>query len=82
MEQKEQQKMQREKLGKVLLEIEVYSCKGISKKSDEPYEFFDYRIKTPKMAVSVRCGNFAEGILLSDYVLSLISEQGELEVFL
>lgn len=60
--------MERNNLGKVNVEIEVIECKGVSAKSGKPYEFYDYRIITPKMAVSVGTKSMAEGILLKDFI--------------
>ena len=60
--------MERNNLGKVNVEIEVIECKGISAKTGKPYEFYDYRIITPKMAVSVSTRSMAEGILLKDFI--------------
>ena len=55
-------------LGNVKVEIEVIECKGVSAKTGKPYEFYDYRISTPKMAVSVGTKSMAEGILLKDFI--------------
>ena len=60
--------MARNNLGKINVEIDVIECKGISAKTGKPYEFYDYRIITPKMAVSVVTRSMAEGILLKDYI--------------
>lgn len=60
--------MERNNLGKVNVEIEVIECKGVSAKTGKPYEFYDYRIITPKMAVSVGTKSMAEGILLKDFI--------------
>lgn len=60
--------MERNNLGKVNVEIEVIECKGVSAKTGKPYEFYDYRIITPKMAVSVSTRSMAEGILLKDFI--------------
>lgn len=60
--------MERNNLGKITVEIEVVECKGISAKSGKPYEFYDYRIITPKMAISVGSKSIAEGILLKDFI--------------
>lgn len=60
--------MERNNLGKVNVEIEVIECKGVSAKTGKPYEFYDYRIITPKMAVSVGAKSMAEGILLHDFI--------------
>ena len=60
--------MERNNLGKINVEIDVIECKGISAKTGKPYEFYDYRIITPKMAVSVVTRSMAEGILLKDYI--------------
>lgn len=59
--------MERNNLGKIKVEIEVFECSGVSKKTGKPYEFFDYRIITPKMAVSVGAKSMAEGILLKEF---------------
>ena len=60
--------MERNNLGKVNVEIEVIECKGVSSKTGKPYAFYDYRIATPKMAVSVCTRSMAEGILLKDFI--------------
>lgn len=60
--------MERNNLGKINVEIEVIECKGISAKTNKPYAFYDYRIATPKMAVSVATKSMAEGILLHDFI--------------
>lgn len=60
--------MERNNLGKVNVEIEVIECKGVSAKTGKPYEFYDYRIITPKMLVSVGSRSMAEGILLKDFI--------------
>ena len=60
--------MERNNLGKINVEIDVVECKGISAKTGKPYEFYDYRIITPKMAVSVSTRSMAEGILLKDFI--------------
>ena len=60
--------MEKINLGKVNVEIEVIECKGISAKTGKPYEFYDYRISTPRMAVSVSTKSMAEGILLKDFI--------------
>ena len=60
--------MERNNLGKINVEFEVIECKGISTKTGKPYEFYDYRIITPKMAVSVGTRSMAEGILLKDFI--------------
>ena len=60
--------MERNNLGKVNVEIEVIECKGVSAKTGKPYEFYDYRIITPKLAVSVSTRSMAEGILLKDFI--------------
>ena len=60
--------MERNNLGKVNVEIEVIECKGVSAKTGKPYLFYDYRIITPKMAVSVGTKSMAEGILLNDFI--------------
>lgn len=60
--------MERSKVGKVNVEIDVIQCSGISSKTGEPYVFYDYRITTPKMAVSVGTKSMAEGILLKDFI--------------
>lgn len=60
--------MERNNLGKVNVEIEVIECKGVSAKTGLPYDFYDYRIITPKMAVSVGVKSMAEGILLKDFI--------------
>lgn len=60
--------MERNNLGKINVEFEVIECKGISAKTGKPYEFYDYRIITPKMAVSVSTRSMAEGILLKDFI--------------
>ena len=60
--------MERNNLGKISVEFEVIECKGVSAKTGKPYEFYDYRIITPKMAVSVGTRSMAEGILLKDFI--------------
>lgn len=60
--------MEKTILGKVNVEVEVIDCKGISAKTGKPYEFYDYRVITPKMAVSVGTKSMAEGILLKDFI--------------
>ena len=60
--------MERNNLGKVNVDIEVIECKGISAKSGKPYAFYDYRIITPRMAVSVGTKSMAEGLLLKDFI--------------
>ena len=60
--------MERNNLGTVRIELEVIECKGVSAKTGKPYEFYDYRISTPKMAVSVGTKSMAEGILLKDFI--------------
>ena len=60
--------MERDNLGKIKVEIEVIECKGVSAKTGKPYEFYDYRIITPKMPVSVGTRSMAEGILLKDFI--------------
>ena len=60
--------MERNNLGKVNVEIEVIECKGVSAKTGKPYLFYDYRILTPKMAVSVATRSMAEGILFKDFI--------------
>ena len=60
--------MERNNLGKINVEIEVIECKGVSAKTGKPYAFFDYRIATPKMVVSVGTKSMAEGILLKDFI--------------
>lgn len=60
--------MERNNLGKINVEVEVIECKGISAKTGKPYSFYDYRITTPKMAVSVGTKSMAEGILLKDFI--------------
>ena len=60
--------MERNNLGKINVEFEVIECKGISAKTGKPYQFYDYRIITPKMAVSVGTRSMAEGILLKDFI--------------
>lgn len=60
--------MERNNLGKINVEIEVVECKGISAKTGKPYAFYDYRITTPKMVVSVGTKSMAEGILLKDFI--------------
>lgn len=60
--------MERNNLGKIKVEIEVIECKGVSSKTGKPYAFYDYRISTPKMAVSVGAKSMAEGILLKDFM--------------
>lgn len=60
--------MEKNNLGKVNVEIEVIECKGVSAKTGKPYAFYDYRIITPKMAVSVGTKSMAEGILLKDFI--------------
>lgn len=60
--------MERNNLGKINVEIEVIECSGVSQKTGKPYAFYDYRIATPKMAVSVGTKSMAEGILLKDFI--------------
>lgn len=60
--------MERNNLGKIEVVIEVIECKGVSAKTGKPYAFYDYRISTPKMAVSVATKSMAEGILLKDFI--------------
>ena len=60
--------MEKNNLGKVNVEIEVIECKGVSAKTGKPYAFYDYRISTPKMALSVGTKSTAEGILLKDFI--------------
>lgn len=60
--------MEKNNLGKINLEIEVIECKGVSSKTGKSYAFYDYRIITPKMAVSVSTKSIAEGILLKDFI--------------
>ena len=60
--------MERNNFGKINVEIEVIECKGVSARTGKPYEFYDYRIITPKMAVSVGTRSMAEGILLKDFI--------------
>ena len=60
--------MERNNLGKVRVELDVIECKGVSAKTGKPYAFYDYRIATPKMAVSVGTKSMAEGILLKDFI--------------
>lgn len=60
--------MERTNLGTINVEIEVIECKGVSAKTGKPYLFYDYRIETPKMAVSVGTKYMAEGILLKDFI--------------
>lgn len=60
--------MERNNLGKVNVEFEVIECKGVSAKTGKPYAFYDYRVITPKMAVSVGTKSMAEGILLKDFI--------------
>lgn len=60
--------MERNNLGTINVEIEVIECKGVSAKTGKPYAFYDYRIRTPKMAVSVGAKSMAEGILLGDFI--------------
>lgn len=60
--------MEKNNLGKVNVEIEVIECKGVSAKTGKPYAFYDYRIATPKMAISVGSKSMAEGILLKDFI--------------
>lgn len=60
--------MEKNNLGKINVEIEVIECTGVSVKTGKPYAFYDYRIITPKMAVSVGTRSMAEGILLKDFV--------------
>ena len=60
--------MEKNNLGKVNVEIEVIECKGVSAKTGKPYAFYDYRISTPKMALSVGTKSMAEGILLKDFI--------------
>lgn len=60
--------MERNNLGKINVEFEVIQCTGISKKTGQPYNFYEYRIATPKMAVSVGAKSMAEGVLLKDFV--------------
>ena len=67
--------MERNNLGKFNVEFEVFECKGISAKTGKPYEFYDYRIITPKMAVSVGAKSMAEGILLKEYIDSKLFDK-------
>lgn len=60
--------MERNDLGKINVEIEVIECSGVSQKTGKSYVFYDYRISTPKMAVSVVTKSMAEGILLRDFI--------------
>ena len=60
--------MERNNLGKVRIELEVIECKGVSAKTGKPYDFYDYRIETPKIAVSIFTKSMAEGILLKDFI--------------
>lgn len=60
--------MERNNLGKIEVEIEVIECKGLSSKTGKPYDFYDYRICTPRMAVSVGTKSMAEGILLKEFI--------------
>ena len=60
--------MERNNLGKIDVELEVIRCTGLSKKTGQPYNFYDYRIATSKMAVSVGAKSMAEGILLKDFI--------------
>lgn len=60
--------MERNYLGKINVEIEVIECKGVSAKTGKPYNFYDYRIITSKMPVSVGTRSMAEGILLKDFI--------------
>ena len=60
--------MERNNLGPVKVELEVIECKGVSAKTGKPYAFYDYRIATPKMAISVGTKSMAEGILLKDFI--------------
>lgn len=67
--------MERNNLGKVNVEIEVIECKGISSKTGKPYVFYDYRIPTPRMTVSVGTKSMAEGILLKDFIESKLFDK-------
>lgn len=67
--------MERNNLGKIKVEIEVIECKGVSAKTGKPYEFYDYRISTPKMAVCVGAKSMAEGVLLKDFIESKLFEK-------
>lgn len=60
--------MEKTYLGKVNVELEVIECKGVSAKTGKAYDFIDYRIITPKMAVSVGAKSMAEGILLKEFI--------------
>lgn len=60
--------MERNNLGKINVEIAVIECKGVSAKTGKPYDFYDYRITTPKMAISVGTKSVAEGILFKDFI--------------
>lgn len=67
--------MEKNYLGKVKVEIEVIECKGVSAKTGNPYAFYDYRISTPKMAVSVGTKSMAEGILLKDFIEGMLFDK-------
>lgn len=67
--------MERKNLGKVIVEIEVIECKGYSAKCGMPYDFLDYKITTPKMAVSVGAKSMAEGILLKEFIESMLFDK-------
>ena len=67
--------MERNNLGKVRIELEVIECKGVSAKTGMPYDFYDYRIETPKIAVSIFTKSMAEGILLKDFIESKLFEK-------
>ena len=60
--------MERINHGKISVEFEVIECKGISARTGKPYAFYDYRITTPKMVVSVGTKSIAEGILLKEFI--------------
>ena len=67
--------MERNNLGKVRIELEVIECKGVSAKTGKPYDFYDYRIETPKIAVSIFTKSMAEGILLKDFIEGKLFEK-------
>ena len=62
-------------LGKIKVEIDVVECKGISTKTGKPYDFYDYRIITPKMAISVSTRSMAEGILLKEFIYEMLFDK-------
>lgn len=67
--------MEKNNLGKINVEFEVIECKGVSAKTGKPYDFYDYRIITPKMAVSLCTRSMAEGILLKDFIVGKLFDK-------